>query len=413
MLSRIGANLRTFLWALVLALAVWVAAVTAADPDEVRSYPNPIKLQILGQDPGLVIRGNLPSEVQVKLRAPRSVWDQLTAQPDSVRAYLDLSHLEAGDHKVDLQIQVSYRPVRILTVSPASVSLTLEPLISRSFALNLNTTGQLPIGYQAGASSVDPKEVTISGPQSLVTQVTQARVNLSLDGVREGIDETLSIVPLDANDQVVNGLTILPDTAHITLAVSQQGGFRDVAVKVNVRGQVATGYRLDNITVFPPVVTVYSTDPALVTAMPGFVETQPLDLQNINDNISSRVALNLPDGISVVGSQSVLIQAAVSPIQSSFTLSGENVTIVGLPTGTEAQISPSTVDVILSGPLPILDTLTRQDVRVTVDLTGLDAGSYQLTPKVEILVSNVTVESLLPGTVGVVIAPAPTPTPKP
>jgi YbbR domain-containing protein len=89
------------------------------------------------------------------------------------------------------------------------------------------------------------------------------------------------------------------------------------------------------------------------------------------------------------------------------------VEVVGLPAGTTAQVSPAMVDVILSGPLPLLDTLTRQDVHVTVDVTGLGAGTHQLTPKVEVLISNVAVESLLPGTVEVILTVIPTPTHKP
>ena len=36
MIRWLATNLRTFLWALIMALAVWVAAVSAADPDEGR-----------------------------------------------------------------------------------------------------------------------------------------------------------------------------------------------------------------------------------------------------------------------------------------------------------------------------------------------------------------------------------------
>jgi YbbR domain-containing protein len=81
------------------------------------------------------------------------------------------------------------------------------------------------------------------------------------------------------------------------------------------------------------------------------------------------------------------------------------------------QISPTNVDIILSGPLPLLETLTRQSVRVTVDLTGLTAGKYQLSPNVEVLVANVAVESILPNTIEVTLTPitlsTPTSTPKP
>ena len=87
--------------------------------------------------------------------------------------------------------------------------------------------------------------------------------------------------------------------------------------------------------------------------------------------------------------------------------------ITGLPADLDAQVSPATMDVILSGPLPILNTLARQDVHVTVDVTGLAVGSYQLTPTVQILASNVTVESLLPGTLEVILKPKAAPTTKP
>jgi YbbR domain-containing protein len=119
--------------------------------------------------------------------------------------------------------------------------------------------------------------------------------------------------------------------------------------------------------------------------------------------------LNLPEGISIVGEQTVLIEAGVSPIESSVTLAGEKVEIINLGNGLNAEVSPATVDVIVSGPLPLLDTLTRQDVRVTVDLNGLETGTHQVTAKVEVLIADVVVESILPNTIEVVIAPIGTP----
>jgi YbbR domain-containing protein len=411
MLSRFGTNLRTFLWALALALAVWVAAVTSADPDEVHAYPLPIKIEVVGQDPGLIISGDMPQTVGVTLRAPRSVWDQLNAHPESVRAILDLSGLSAGQHELPLQIQVSIRPVRIISANPSNILLTLEPLLTRSLPIDLNLSGQPAIGYQAGNTSMDQNEAIVAGPKSQVEKVKRLIVSLNLDGIRSSVNQSLNIQAVDENNTPITGLTIHPETVKVSLPVSQQGGYRDLAVKVIVHGQVANGYRLNNISVFPPVVTVYSSDPAVVNALPGAVETQPLDLQDVNDNLTTRLQLNLPQGVSVVGEQTVLIQAGVSPIQSSLTLSGEKVEVIGLSAGMTAQVSPNTVDVILSGPLPLLDTLTRQDVQVTVDVTGLDIGTHQLTPKVNVLITNVNVESLLPGTVEVIITPGPLPTP--
>jgi YbbR domain-containing protein len=95
------------------------------------------------------------------------------------------------------------------------------------------------------------------------------------------------------------------------------------------------------------------------------------------------------------------------------TLSDQEVEVSGLAEGMEAHISPVAVDVILSGPIPILDTLRPQDVHVVVDVTNLEAGIHQLIPAVEILASNVDVESVNPGAVEVVVMRKGGPTPAP
>jgi YbbR domain-containing protein len=413
LLTRIANNLRLLLWAFALALAVWVAAVISSDPDQVRVYPTPVNIQIVGQASGLIITGDVPHQVQITMRAPRSVWDQLVARPDSVRAVLDLSGLKQGEHQLNLQTQVDERPVRIVQVSPDSITVTLEPLVAQTFPLNVDITGQPAVGYQAGNPTVDVEQVVVTGAQSLVSRVKRVSISVNLGGAREGISSPASITAYDETNQAVNGINLQPETAHVTLSISQQSGFRDMAVKVVVHGQVANGYRLDNISVFPPVVTVYSSDPALVSALPGVVETKPLNLQNINNNINTQLGLNLPSGVSVIGDPNVSIQADISAIESSLTLSGEKVEVTGLASDMSAQISPATVDVIISGPLPLLNTLTHQDVLITVDATGLSEGTHQLTPNVQILISNLQVESILPGTVEVTLAPNPNPTPTP
>jgi YbbR domain-containing protein len=413
MIRWLATNLRTFLWALAMGLAVWVAAVSAADPDEVRTYPDPIPVEIIGQDSGLVITGDVPKQIELTLRAPSSVWDRLLAEEGDIRAVLDLSGLSAGDHNLNIQVQISTGPVRIISATPRTATVSLEPLSTKTFPIDLNVAGEPAIGYQAGDSTLEPEEIIISGPQSQVERVVRVRAPINLAGVRESIEETVTVQPLDENNQIVTGLGLNPASVTISLPVIQQGGYRDLAVKVVVNGQVASGYRLANISVFPPAVTVFSGDPTLVNSLPGVLETQPLDLENANDELTTRLAINLPEGVSLVGEQTVLVRVNVSPIQSSLTLSNKTLEVEGLPDGWYAQVAPENVDVILSGPLPLLDILSPQEVRVIIDVTDLPIGTHQLTPDVEILISDIVVESILPGTVEVVLSTTPFQTPIP
>jgi len=415
MIRWLGTNLRTFLWALVMALAVWVAAVSAADPDEIHPYPDPIPVEIIGQNPSLVITGEIPKQIDLSLRAPNSVWEKLLTEDHKIRAILDLSELSEGEHTLDIQIQIPVSPVRIVSVTPRTATVILETLAVRTFPIDLSIAGEPAIGYQAGDATISPGEIVISGPQSQVERIVRVRAAVNLAGVRESIDQAVTVQPLDENNQIVSDLGLNPSETLVTIPISQQGGYRDLAVKVVVNGQVASGYRLANISVFPPVVTVYSDDPALVNSLPGVLETQPLDLENANDELTTRLAIILPEGVSLVGEQTVLVQVNVSPIQSSLTLSNKTVEVEGLPEGWFARVAPDNVDVILSGPLPLLDILTPQEVRVIIDVTDLAEGTHQLVPNVEILVSDILVESILPGTVEVVLSQTalqtPTPTP--
>lgn len=408
----LATNIRTILLAFILAVAVWISAVTAADPDEIRA-PIAVPLEIVGQEPSLIITSEIPSTVAVTLRAPRSVWERISAQENSIRAILDISNLSAGEHTRDIQIQIAARPIQLVLSDPASISVTLERLATRALPIDLSLSGQPAVGYQAGDPQTDVTEVVISGPESLVEKVQRARILLSFSGTRESIDQALPVLALDAQNAVVDGVSINPSSIHVTIPVTQQGGFRDVAVKVVVSGQVAAGYRLENISVFPPVITVFASDSQLVNALPGVIETETLDLQDAKETISTRLALLLPANISIVGAQTVQVTVEVSPIQTSVTLLNQPINVIGLSDGLAAQVSPQTVDVIISGPLPVLDALTPQGIIVNIDVTGLEAGTYQLTPTIEILVENVLVESILPGAVEVVISVPGTGTPSP
>ena len=60
MIRWISKNFRTFLWAFALAIAVWISAVTSADPDETRTLPAAVPVQIIGQSPNLVLNSKIP-----------------------------------------------------------------------------------------------------------------------------------------------------------------------------------------------------------------------------------------------------------------------------------------------------------------------------------------------------------------
>jgi YbbR domain-containing protein len=402
----------TFLTALILAITVWIIAVTTSDPAENRSYPRNVPIEIVGQDTNLVMTSDLPSNVSIVLNTPQSVWDKMISTQSPVRAVLDLSGLQPGTHIVDLQIQVNIRPVKVVSYSPRTVSVTLESLSSKVLPLSLDIRGEPAIGYQVEDPVVDVKQITVTGPISQVDRVAEVRATLDINQAYEDISRMINVVALDENEVVINDVTLTPDRVEMFLEINQRYGYRNVIVSVNIEGQVADGYRLTNISVIPLAVTVYSSNPQIVNDLPGYVQTMPLNLEGMKDDIDVSLLLDLPEGILVVGdNRTVLVRVSIAAVQSSMPIANLPIEIIGLPENLQAIIAPEMITLLISGPLPILDGIKPGDIRVVLDLTDYEVGTYQLEPVVELPSEEITVDSIQPGLIDIEVIIAPTPTP--
>jgi len=178
-------------------------------------------------------------------------------------------------------------------------------------------------------------------------------------------------------------------------------------VKVVTTGKVQEGYRHTNISVSPLTVTLFADNPQLIEDIPGFVETLPVDLTGLQDYYETVVSLNLPEGVRVVSDQRVLVQVSIAAIEGSLTLTVP-VEVIGLAPDLAAVISPETVDIIVAGPLNILESLTADDFQVVVDLSGQPPGVYQRAPEVVRFPDEVRVQTILPETIEVEILVTPT-----
>jgi YbbR domain-containing protein len=404
--------LPTFLTALVLAITVWIIAVTASDPAENRTYPRNVSIEVVGQDTNLVMTSDLPSNVAIVLNTPQTVWERIINAQSPVRSVLDLSGLQPGTHQVDLQVQISIRPVKVVSYSPKTVSVTLESLSSKVIPLSLDIRGDPAIGYQVEEPNVDVKQITVTGPISQVDRVAEVRATLDINQAFEDISRMINVVALDKNEVVVNDVTLTPDRVDMVLEINQRYGYRNVIVSVNIEGQVADGYRLTNISVIPLAVTVYSTNPQIVNDLPGYVETMPLNLEGLKDDVDISLLLDLPEGVLVVGdNRTVLVRVSIAAVQSSMPVANIPIEIIGLPENLQAILAPEMITILISGPLPILDGITTQDIRVILDLTDYEVGTYQLEPVVELPSEEITVDSIQPGLIDIEVIIAPTPTP--
>lgn len=396
-------NIPTLLLAFSMAIITWIFAVSSADPIEEHIYPFTVPVEIRNQNPHFIITSDIPSQVQLSLSAPISIWDRLNNEKDIISAYIDLNDLDEGEYTKKIEAKIDIQPVDIVSITPQSIELTLEKVSSQSFSIRLNRHGEPAIGYQADVPKLSQTTAVVSGPEKIIKQVEGIIAVLDLDGTNTDINRTITLQAIDANGAPINNVNISPDQIIINQKINQLGGYRNLAVKVVVKGQIGAGYRLTNISAFPAAVTVFSTDPDTVNDLPGYVETEAIDVNNIKDDLDVQVPLSLPTGVSVVGENNVQVQVGIAAIEGSMTWNNMAVTITGLAEGLKATASPSSVDVIVSGPLPILDSLKEDDITVYVDMTDKKIGTHQKVPRVDLAVADLRITSILPESIEVTI----------
>ncbi len=407
-----GKYFSTLLLALIMAIIVWVSAVTSADPNQEQEFL--VDVDIVGLASNLEVTSDLPADLTLTLLAPLSILDQIDAS-GTLQAWIDLSGLEAGTHTLSLfyQIDPGFRPVRVVYNSPEMVEVTLEELISKTIPIQSEVRGEPRLGYQASEPEWSHEEVVISGRASQVERVALVKATLNITGAEETIERNLSLIAFDENGTLISDIILTPSDISVVQTITLRGGYRNMVVKVLTTGQVADGYRQTSISVSPPNVMVFSANPTVVDQLPGYVETDPLNISNTFDDVETILGLNLPEGVSAIGDPNVLVQVGIAAMEGNLKIMRLVETIGVLPEY-EVSVSPDSVDVILFGPLPELEALTDTDVRVVLDLSGLEGGIHQRIPEVVILPERIRAEAVSPENIEVeIIAIDPTPTPTP
>jgi YbbR domain-containing protein len=407
-------NLTSLILSLAMAMLVWVVAVQEADPVVERTLTQaPLRLVNQPPDTQLMNANTLPDSGQVDVRGPRSVVESI--RPDELGLIVDLSQVGPGRHTLPVQVGYRHRLVEILNIVPADVIVEVQPIVDRELPVKFSVDGRPAAGFAQETPIISPTTVLLHGPAPAVNVVAEAVAGVSIAGARSTLEQVVFVTLLDGQGNIYSEIQPSPRTVTVTVPIHQLEDFREVAIKVNWEGQPAAGYRINKITLTPPTVLITGR-PDLVDAV-GVIETRPVDISDARGTIFKRVELQRPEGITVVDQSSfVTIEIEILAIESSVRVT-KRLDVQGVGTGLYLiGTSPESVDVLLSGPLNVLENLGPDDVRVVLNLVGYGEGTFQVPPQVEILPQDVEIQDVLPGLIQVTISatpPVPTATPRP
>lgn len=304
-------NVPVLTMSLVLSVVLWgvVYSQESTAPPETAQ----VQLVFSGLKPNLALV-NQPSEISVVVTATADQLKEIKHTLLSGR--VDLSQAKAGRGRYGVALPAILRDVT--TPSLPQIDLQLEPVERRWLPVGLGTKGRI---LDPNIVLVDrywvPKKVLVSGPQSQMAKVAEARVTLDLSKLNPEN-------PTPYNDYIFlydtrgvqiqelgSGLAIDPPDATVTTVFNSAPQTRTMAVQVQFKGQPNSGYMMDNYVCKPPYVTVTGTSSAL--ARQSSVKTAPIDVTGLTRDHQFTIPIELPSGFAASAPPTVKVRIIVRP----------------------------------------------------------------------------------------------------
>ncbi|GAB4569701.1 MAG: hypothetical protein Kow0077_02660 [Anaerolineae bacterium] len=362
---------------LLLAVIVWIAATTQQNPVESRSFPQRIPIEIV-TDEGMIVTNDPVSSAQVVLRARSDVWD--TLQASDIQIVADLRGRLPGTHTVDLDIQfATVNRIIVEDYQPRQITVVLDQAAERLVPVQADIRSGPPTGFEIASITFSEQETRVTGPASQVDRVAAAEVRLVLNNERNPFTRNYRLFALDAEGRSVPDVTLIPETVDVTVDIQPREDFREVFVTPNIIGEPAAGYVIYSITYEPQTILV-SGRPSALEQITGTIQTAPIDLTGQTRSFSRTVSVELPPGVFLATEQSVTVTVEIDTLTASRRFERLPVQVQGLnpASNLQATITPAEVTMLITGPQPILDTLTPDSISIIADLAGLAPGGYQI-----------------------------------
>ncbi len=373
---------------IALAVVVWFAAVNQQNPVLQQRFRDTIPVHVLKDDTMLVV--NPPSDVQVVVRAPSTVWDLLT--PDDITVNADLRGKAAGTYTVTLQAALApARQGAVSEVLPSQVTIELAKRSEQVFNITVVPTQNPTVGFFVKSAVPATPTVTVSGSEDAVKRVVAVDARVDLAAQNKPLSRTLDLVAVDANNDTVSDVELTPPQVTVAFDIEPRPGVSVVAVAPNLqKSTLPQGYLLRTYSADPSSVAVQG-ELASIEALNGTVATDPIDLSGKTQSFTQTVKLALPPGVTLTDPIDVTVSVQIDPINGTLEFSDIPVLTQGLDQADFAiNLQPDHVSVIVNGPQTVLDTLQASDITVIAPLNGLGGGTFTVTLQASIAHAGLT-----------------------
>lgn len=388
------------LLSIFLAFIIWAMVSIFQYPTITKTFVIPAEIDLEGtyaHSAGLDVISSDSLTVTVTLSGDRGRIGSLTE--DDLNAYVDLSTvMTAREYNLPVKVAAkdSSYEFEVKNIEPSSVSVTFDEIITKEIPVSpMLENVSVATGYSMGDAVVSPSAVSVKGPKSIVSSITDAYAVVSPNRVLDSSYEfTTDNIILYNNNAIISDDTGLLSVDKTSFTV-QIPIFVRKTLPLNVN--IVNAPQGFDVEYFRSKLT-FSIDAIDIAAPNNSIdELESLTIGTINMrevDMGSRFEFKaenfLPEGYeNLTGAESVVVTCPSEGLsKKSLIIMAKDIHFINIPTMYHFTTVASGITVTLVGDEEQISEISTADVTAQIDLIGFNTDEQESMMPVDIIISS-------------------------
>lgn len=232
-------------------------------------------------------------------------------------------------------------------------------------------------------SSTSFLEATFQSPRHLFSALSSANITArhKIQGAEKAGEYSFNVQASDFSLPAaeIRITKIFPPYITVTL---DEVIVKKLAIKVDMAGEPAFGYRVDEKTIDLDPNAVLVEGPKATLEKMDTIKTEPIQLVGRVRSFRRTVRIQQGLELKIVGDGITEVQIPIVPEVTEKELKEVPIKALGAPSGDRrAELKANDIPLILAGPRAVLDQVLPHDILAYVDVEGLKEGTYEVPVK--------------------------------
>lgn len=397
--------MKSKVWQIALSVAVafalWFYVISTVSPEsEETFYDIPVSYQndVLDER-GLMIVSETPT-VTLKLKGNRSDLNELNAS--NITILVNLAAIQAPGTQM-VKYDVSYpanlpsNAFETLSQTPNLLLLKVENKVKKPIPIRIDyMETKVPEGYLADKENpvLDVAYVEVSGPESSVSQITSAVVQVDLTEQTDSVVGTYEYVLCNADGEPVDAQMITTNVENINLSVKIQR-VKEVPLVLDLVDGGGASADTCKVELSKETIWVSGSENKLKDLESIVLGT--VNLADLKEEVNEMTFdVTLPEGVTNETGETQVTVTITFPdlMKKKLTITKDRFQAIGVPEGAEVGWITEMVEVELRGHKDLIRTITAEDLNVTVDFAGEELGIVSKLPKINMSTTYASVGAI-------------------